>query len=697
MKTSLYWHIRLILGCLTQMNHSMLSRFCYLTYYTICLIVSSTSIYSQDGKQTAADYLEIGDEIYFNQRAFEEAKNYYVQAAELDPTNVKANYMAGKVHLETTNKDRATGYFLKVYELDPDYRFDILYLIGQGYQLGLNFEQASEYYNLYRHKAQNNSEYVGVDRISIKMVDRRIYECENGIQFITYPEGYSIVNVGSKVNSEWHDFAPVVNENESMLIFTTRRKKGNLNPDVHTDNFPFEDIFIATKKDSTWSEASNIGEVINTLFHDSNIALSADGKELYLYKDIEDGTSDIYVSELRADSVWSTPKSVGENINSEFSEKSLSISTDGDIVFYSSDRPGGQGELDLYYSLKDQQGRWGPAVNLGASINTEYDEDSPFIDYDGRTLYFSSRGGMGMGGYDIFKAEYDSTTREWTNIVNLGYPINTPDDDIYFTGTKDGKRGYFASVRENGMGYTDIYMVSVPYIDIDTRERLGPRNYLRKNLDSQGGLKAVNLAINVNDYDDDTPLNATLRLHRINDNVVFNVAKLSTGKYNVKVVHFEKADYLLSIEKEGYLFKNITITLPASTKETQLIPRTFELNKLRVGLSSILRNIYFDFDKYTLKQESFTELNKLERMLLESPNMRVEIAGHTDFIGSDQYNNQLSLKRASSVVDFLINKGIAPTRLETKGYGKTRPIASNDDEIEGRELNRRVEFRILRR
>ena len=674
----------------------MLNRYFIFIFCTICAIISSFSVYAQDDAQTAAEYVEIGDEIYFNQRAFEEAKSYYIQAAELDPSNVKANYMAGKVHLETTNKDQAVDYFLKVYQLDPDYRFDILYLIGQGFQLNLEFEEALEYYQLYRVKVQNDSDYVGVDRVPIEMVDRRIYECGNGITFTTYPEGYSIVNIGNKINSEWHDFAPVVNEDETMMIFTTRRKDGNLNPDVHTDNFAFEDIFISTKQDSTWGDAGNIGEVINTPFHDSNIALSADGKQLYLYKDIEDGTSDIYVSDLKADSVWSTPKSVGANINSEFSEKSLSVATTGDLVFFSSDRPGGQGELDLYYSRLDASGKWGPAVNLGTEINTEYDEDSPFIDYDGKTLYFSSRGGMGMGGYDIFKAEYDSTTNSWTNIVNLGYPINTPDDDIYFVGTKGGKRGYYASVRENGMGYTDIYVVSVPYVDIDTKERLGPRNYLRRSVDDGSGLKAVNLSVNVNDYDDDSPLDATLQLRRISDNVVFNVTESASGKYNVQVVHPEAADYMLSIEKDGYVFRNITIRLPASTDEPQLITRTFELNKIRTGLSSILRNIYFDFDKFTLKQESYTELNKLEGMLLANPNMRIEIAGHTDFIGSNEYNQVLSVKRATSVVDFLINKGIAPTRLETKGYGKSQPIASNDDEIDGRELNRRVEFKILR-
>ena len=675
----------------------MLNSVLKFVFCTICVLAVNNTVLAQSDAQTAADYLEIGDEIYFNQRAFEEAKNYYVQAAELDPSNVKANYMAGKVHLETTNKERATNYFLKVYELDPQYRFDILYLIGQGYQLGLDFENASEYYHLYKTKAENDSDYVGADRVPLEMVNRRIYECENGTRFTTYPEGYSIINIGSRVNSEWHDFAPVVNEEETMMIFTTRRKTGNLNPDVHTDNFPFEDIFIATRQDSVWGEASNIGDVINTPFHDSNIALSADGRQLYLYKDIEDGTSDIYVSELSRDSVWSTPKSVGININSEFSEKSLSVSTNGDIVFYSSDRPGGEGELDIYYSTKDKNGDWGPAVNLGTSINTEYDEDSPFIDYDGKTLYFSSRGGMGMGGYDIFKAEYDSTTNSWTNIVNLGYPINTPDDDIYFVGTKGGKRGYYASVRDNGMGYTDIYVVSVPYVDINTKDRLGPKNYLRQSVSSEDNLKAVTLAISVNDYDDDSPLDANVQIRRISDNVIYNVVSNATGKFQVQVSHPEEAEYMLSMEKEGYVFKNVSVTLPAATDEPQLITRTFEMNKIRVGLSSILRNIYFDFDKFTLKQESFAELNKLEGMLLESPNMRVEIAGHTDFIGSEAYNEQLSVKRATSVVNFLVNKGIAATRFETKGYGKSRPIASNDDEEDGRELNRRVEFRILSR
>ncbi|MDH3711988.1 MAG: OmpA family protein, partial [Cyclobacteriaceae bacterium] len=207
--------------------------------------------------------------------------------------------------------------------------------------------------------------------------------------------------------------------------------------------------------------------------------------------------------------------------------------------------------------------------------------------------------------------------------------------------------------------------------------------------------QAVNLMVSVNDYDDGAPLDAIVRLRRVDDNVVYNVTSDQPGKYQVRVSHPQEAVYMLSMEKDGYLFKNISITLPAATNESQNILRTFELSKLKVGLGSILRNIYFDFDRFTLKSESFEELNKLEGLLAGSPNMRIEIAGHTDFVGSDNYNNTLSIKRANAVINFLINKGIDPRRLEPKGYGKSRPIASNDDEEDGRELNRRVEFIIL--
>ena len=665
---------------------------------TCFLLVYTLEVCAQDDRQLAKDYLEIGDEIYFNQRALEEAKNYYVQAAELDPDNVKANYMAGKVHLETTDKDRATRYFLKVVELDPNYRFDILYLIGQGYQLGLNFDLAIEYYQRYREKVNSDTDYVGADRIPVEAVERRIYECENGKEFTAYPEGYSIVNVGTKINSEWHDFAPVLNENQSTIIFTTRRKLGNLSEDVHTDNFSYEDIFIAQYQDTAWSQAANIGTTINTPFHDSNIALSADGRQLYLYKDIEDGTSDIYYSELGADSVWSRPRPMTGDVNSDFTEKSLSISPDGGTLVFSSDRPGGEGEMDIYLSTLGADGDWSAATNLGAPINSEYDEDSPFLDYDGRTLYFSSRGGKGMGGYDIFKSEYDSASGKWSDPINLGYPMNTPDDDIYFVGTKDGKQGYFASVREEGMGYTDIYMVSVPLNEINQAERLGPSNYLNKDSSSsEEGMQPVSLIVEVADYDDGTPLDANLQIRRISDNVIYSVRNIGPGVYQVDIVNPTEDDFMLSMDREGYLFKNIRVTLPASGEEGQEVRRKFELNKLEVGLSSILRNIYFDFDKFTLKATSFVELNKLEKLMSENPNMRVELAGHTDFIGTKEYNQRLSVKRANSVVNYLINRGINPDRLEAVGYGKDHPLASNDDEEDGRELNRRVEFKILQK
>ncbi|MDQ3534256.1 MAG: hypothetical protein M3421_01350, partial [Bacteroidota bacterium] len=417
-------------------------------------------LYAQSDQEIARDLVAIADEIFNVTKAFIDARDQYAQAADLDPTNIRANYMAGKLYLETINKERATKYYLQVLKLDPNYRFNILYLIGRGYQYGNDFESAIEYYERYLNKLNKEINYRGQDKVLNKEVERRIFECRNGMEFRANPSHVSIVNVGREVNSEWDDFGPVLNEDETLMIFTTKRKEGNLNEDVDLDNFAFEDIFSSTKKNGAWTKAENIGPNVNTKFHDSNLALSKDGKTLYIYKD--DNGGDIYVSNQLSNGTWSKPQPLSESINSSFAELSISISPDNNTLFFSSNRPGGQGGIDIYMCSKDDRGKWGRSVNLGAAINTEYDEESPFIDYDGKTLYFSSKGRKGMGQYDIFKSVYDSTERAWSEPVNLGYPINTPDDDVFFVSTKDGKRGYYASVREDGMGYLDIYMVTIP-------------------------------------------------------------------------------------------------------------------------------------------------------------------------------------------------------------------------------------------
>src|SRR5690606_7218811 len=272
--------------------------------------------------------------------------------------------------LETVNKERSTRYFLRVYELNPEYRYDITYLIGRGYQLGMQFDEALDYYKRYENKTLADKNYRGNDKVLLSDVQRRITECENGREFMANPAHFSIVNIGSQINSEWRDYAPVLNEDETILIYTSRRKDGNLNENVDSDNIPFEDIFISRKEDGKWSPAENIGSVINTPSHDSNLALSADGNQLYIYSDENEG--DIYVSEL-TNGVWSDPEPLSEAINSSFMENSISISPDKQLLFFASNRPGGFGGIDIYVCEKDKKGNWGKSKNNDPMINTFYD------------------------------------------------------------------------------------------------------------------------------------------------------------------------------------------------------------------------------------------------------------------------------------------------------------------------------------
>jgi len=416
--------------------------------------------YSQgDPAALANEYLDQANQIYSQQKeAIEIAKELFVQAADLDTTNLEANWMAGKLYLETINKDYALKHLLRIERQSPRFRFDLPYHIGRAYHYGLDFDKALEHYEQYKRRVLSRSSYRGKDRISLSKTNRRILECNNAKDIIDRPAQYSINPLNDGVNSQWPDYAPVINREETIMIFTSRRQEGNLSNDVDQDNFYFEDVFISRRNsDGTWGQAENIGPPINTEYHDANIALSNDGNRLYLYKDTNMG--DIFYSDYDGQS-WSEPKYLSNRINSSiYSENSVSETSSSDVIIYTSDRPGGEGGVDIYYCVKDRDGNWYKSKSLGPVINTKYDDDSPFLAADGKTLYFSSSGHKGYGGYDIFRSVYDSARQEWSEPENLGYPVNTPDDEIYFQISKDGRRGYFASVREGGVGFTDIFQV----------------------------------------------------------------------------------------------------------------------------------------------------------------------------------------------------------------------------------------------
>lgn len=645
--------------------------------------------------------MQVAEEMISGSQALDDARGLMVLAADLDTTFLKANYDAGYLHLLTIGKELGVKYFLRVYRQNPNYRFDLEYWIGKSYQYGLEFDDALRFYNRYKEKLMAKPNYQGNDKIPMETVDKSIVECMNGKEFVSNPGNFSIVNIGREINSEFEDYGPVLNENEDEIIFTTRRRDGNLNPNVADDNKPYEDIFIARKNNGVWSYATNIGDRINTPFHDSNLALSADGKTLYILKD--EGGGDIYYCNQLSGGTWGPPAPLPGIINSTFEEKSITISKDGKTLYFSSNRPGGLGGTDLYKATKDNKGQWANVKNLGPKINTPFDEEGPFIDYDMVTLYFSSKGHKNMGSYDIFKSVFDPKKNDWSEPENLGYPINTPDDDIFYITSSDGKRAYYSSVREDGLGYTDIFLITTPEGMKDVvataqnqqTQNKDPETPTQDPVVPRVEVKPLRYLVTIVDGQTKAPLAAKVSLRGLNDNIIVASTPTEPGVYEFRITHPTAKDYRLSIEKAGYAFLNQNVNIRGAGSGDQVLNRTIELKRLNVGTTSILRNIYFDYDKATFKTESYSDLNKLESMLRQNPNIKVEISGHTDSYGHWLYNRNLSQKRAEAVKDFLTKKGIDPRRIKATGYGESRPLATNDDEEEGRELNRRVEFKVL--
>lgn len=706
-----------------------------LIFLAFLLALSTPGFSQQDPKELAREYMTQAELTLEATKAIDDARGIVVVAADLDTTFLKANYEAGRLHLITIDKQLAAKFLMRVYRQDPTYRFDLEYSIGKSHQYGEKFDEAIDFYNRYKDKLEKKPNYQGNDKVDLAVVDRAIYECQNAKEFFSNPQNFSIVNIGREINSEYEDYVPVLNEQENEIFFTTRRREDNLNQNVADDNKPWEDIFFATKTGNTWTYAKNIGIPVNTEYHNSNLGLSADGNTLFIYMD--EGGGDIYMSE-RVNGVWSEPVPLPGIINSSFEEKSVSISSDEKALYFSSNRPGGFGGLDLYRASQDSKGEWSNVKNLGPKINTDLDDDAPFIDYDLVTLYFSSKGHKGMGGFDVFKTTLDPLGNEWSDAENLGYPINTPDNDIYFVASKDNKRAYYSSVREDGMGYTDIYMITIPdglknpqpaiakvpqpkdstktttpvVVNNDpetipivkvqpkkdpteqpTKEpTVQPKKEIVK--ETKKPIVPLRYVVSVIDAADKTPLDAKVKLVGSKDNVIVASTSAGSGVYEFTIKNPQAKDYRLSIDREGYAFQNERIKIQGATAEEKVISRTIELRKLSVGVTSILRNIYFDFDKATFQTDSYTELNKLESMMRTSA-ITIELAGHTDAVGTKAYNIYLSRKRAEAVKDYLTGKGIDSRRIKAVGYGKTKPLASNDDENDGRELNRRVEFKVL--
>lgn len=411
---------------------------------------------------------------------------------------------------------------------------------------------------------------------------------------------------------------------------------------------------------------------------------------------------DIYICNLKGDK-WTSPELLPEVINSEKIENSACFSFDGNKIYFirgkTNDVETSNG--DIFVSEKIN-GIWQKANKLSDVINSKYDEDGVFMHPDGKTLYFSSKGHNSIGGYDIFKSTLKSNNT-WTEPQNLGYPINTPDNDVYFVLSADGKTGYYSSIREDGKGFTDIYKIN--FAPQKATFQNGDDNLIAtdENTTSESSLevaeeiKTVNLTLVTGKVFDNNTLEPVETVIQVFDNekneiVLETTSNSKTGKYLVTLPSGK--NYGMAIKAVGYLFHSENFDLPES-QTYQKVTKDIPLFPIEEGSKIVLKNIFFDFDKSTLKKESFYELGKLVSFMNENPKLNIEISGHTDNKGSEQYNQKLSESRAKSVVDYLINKKIDKNRLKYRGASFNEPIASNNTD-DGRQLNRRVEFKIIK-
>lgn len=477
--------------------------------------------------------------------------------------------------------------------------------------------------------------------------------------------------VSPVVNQLPMQYFPVLTVDEQTMIFTARQ---GITPQYD------EDIFFSEKdKTGQWNKPQPLSDHINSPLNEGTCTISADGRTL-IFTSCEGrggfGSCDLYMAK-KIGNEWTPPKNLGPNVNTGSWESQPSLSADGTMLFFVSDRNGGQGRRDIYMAAMDNKGEWSKASNLGKEINTERDEVSPFIHVNGETLYFSSDGFPGFGGFDLYVVE--KTEQGWTQPKNLGYPINTYEDQSGLFITANGQDAYYSQEEQRGGQYisSDIYTFEIPEA-IRIRNR---SSYVKGNVFDAGSRQPLEARVELVD------LKKRKKISRVHSDP-------ETGQY--MMVLTEGSDYALHTDKEGYLFQSLAFDY-AEKKEEQLIkPIEIDiyLEPIEKGKETILNNIFFDTDKYEIKEKSIPELNKVVTFLKENPDIRISINGHTDNEGTAAYNQMLSTNRAKAVYDYLIKAGIDTNRLEFKGYGQQKPIASNDTAT-GRQNNRRIAFEIL--
>jgi len=638
-------------------------------YFVILLLLSSCSISHKGISQSlhtnsnhalksyndglkAYDYLD-----------FSSAETYFTDAVRTDPRFYEAYMMLGELYSKQKKYSDAAKNYQSAVKLDSAAYRPVYFSLATAEMMSGNYADALVHYKTYlRSKGTKETNRI--------VAEKNVKNCEFAISAMKNPVDFEPVNIGNAINTADDEYWPSITADGQTLLFTRQ---------VVFRYFPTgkgeaqEDFYESFMGDSGWTKAVNAGEPLNTSQNEGAQTLSSSGNYMYFTACSRPGglgSCDIYFSAYR-NGHWTLPVNLGAPVNTSSWESTPSISADGSLLIFSSSRPGGIGGKDLWYSRMKENGTWSKPVNLGKSMNTADDEMSPFFHFDGKTLYFASDGRPGMGGFDIYMSKMNPDS-SWSDPKNLGYPINTFNDEMGLVIESGGKRAFFSSKRDNING-KDIF-----YFDLQESIRPDPVSYLKgKVSDKETGklLKAdyelINLSTN----------RITLR-NSTDDDGSFLVCLPSGFNYGINVT------------RPGYLFYSDNFMLEGQHTAAEPFIKKINLSPAKVGEKMLLTNVFYEVDSWELKKESLAELDNLADLLQSNKNLVVEIGGYTDSTGTDEYNLTLSEKRANSVVTYLVGRGIQSSRLKPKGYGNTSPVGDNVT-AEGRRLNRRTEAKII--
>jgi outer membrane protein OmpA-like peptidoglycan-associated protein len=606
-----------------------------------------------------------------SEKLFEEARKYYVEDSypaavetadkilQKDPGYAPAHLLLAEIYKDIDSTRLEIKHLTQAVELDDNPLID--FRLGEAfYKLGM-YSEALSFYEKY-------TENKDIPEKRQFLLACKIASCRFAINSIANPVAFEPTNLGDEINTPNDEYWPTPSLDGKHLVFTRLMKDGGR---------PQEDFFMAGIDSFNWDNAIPISEV-NTSDNEGAQTLSADAKILFFTAcNREDGlgSCDIYFSRL-VEGKWTEPRNAGAPLNSRSWEGQPSLSSDNRYLYFSSNRPGGKGQKDIWRIAfngfaESGEPQWGKPENMVA-LNTSGDEISPFIHANNHNFYFASDTHVGMGGLDLFTAEINENGKV-ENLKNMGYPINTYQDDMGLTISSIGDVAYFSSARESENGL-DIFS-----FNLDRGLQPRPVTYIRATVTNK-----VTTA----------PIMADIELVNLNSSVEEPRIEKADENGQIMLALPVGRNYAFNVSEDGFMFYSQSMRLADENSLTDPFILNIDLEPIEVGAEMDLHNIYYETDSFAILSESEPELQKLVSFLKNNSGLKVEIQGHTDSSGNPESNLELSKLRAKSVVDYLVENGIPGSRLQSQGYGDTKAVATNET-VEGRRLNRRTTIKVI--